>query len=532
MRASHRCSCPSRRNQTGFATAAVLVLLIVSAIAGAYMLKSSKHRAATVSNFFQARSAAFAAQAGLAAGLADFEAQSALSTQRLNNYLADTAKAWLLGGVGKAGSATWVDLGGGNQSYATRILGFDPSTGLIKLASDGRGPGGSESRAYGVFQLQGIKPKSTEPNFAWYMAGDARNVDQAVDVEGNTFFGGDVHFNGGADGSVFRGTVKIARGAGGTSIFSARVDFNENVYFEAPIKTQGGGLYFYKNAGFEDNVFAETNMRMGASAQNAYFNGNINQGNAGMDMGGKNLFDNGNLNMARVLNAGQITHQAGTIPIASKLGMTPGIEPEISVDISSIPANRFFTLSSLGFAAGGVTDGADLSNAYLSAKASGRLYNDFLCLNVGSLNFSTTSTATLKGKFLFSVSGGMNVNGHFPICDPTCVCFIHVVSGSVNGFGSNGLFRGFVHAAGTGSIIYEWGPGAELRGALHHVTATAGFQMNTSATPLKLIYDAGVFDEIEPLHVIVPPGGTQPSVKPQIKLVDTRIRPKFLSRYF
>lgn len=535
MRPRNRFTRDIRQEQAGYATAAVLVLLVVSAIAGAYLLKTSKHRAAAVSNYYQARSAAFAAQAGLAAGLAGFEAQSSQSIQRLNNYLADTNKAWLLGGLSQAGSATWTSIGSGDQSYAARILGFDPATGLVKLTSEGRGPGGSVSQTYGVFQLQGVKPDNTTlPSFAWYMAGEARNVDETMDVEGNVYFGGDVHFNGGADGSVFRGTVKVARGSGNMSSFDARVNFNENAYFETPIKTQGGGLYFYKNVGFEGNVFAETDMRMGASAQNAYFNSNINQGNAGIDMGGKRLTDNGNLNMARVKNAGVVVHQAGTIAIASQLGMVSGNESEISVNIGSIPASKRFTLASLGFAAWGTTNGADLSNAYTAAKAAGKLYRDFLCINVSSgLNFNVGAGVTLKGKFLFEVSSGMTVNGNFPTCDPATVCLIHVVSGgSMSGFGGSGLFRGYVQVAGTGSVIYQWGNGAEFRGALHHVTATASFQLNTCPTPLKLIFDAGVFDEIAPLNIIAPPGSTQPPTLQQVKLVDTRIRPKYLSRYF
>jgi hypothetical protein len=210
-------------------------------------------------------------------------------------------------------------------------------------------------------------------------------------------------------------------------------------------------------------------------------------------------------------------------------------ENEISVDLSAIPSNKRFTLSSLGFASWGNTNGTDLSNAYAMAKSTGKLFEDFLCITVSSgLNFNPATPNTLSGKFLFIVTSSVTLNGNLPTSDPASVSLFYVGSGgSMQGFGGNGLFRGYVHVTGNGSMIYQWGNGAEFRGAVHHVSANSGFQMNMGASPLKVVMDAGVFDELAPLNVIMPPGSVTPTPEPpEVQLVDVRIRPKFLSRYF
>lgn|GEM_PF-1215004 len=524
-----------RSGEHGFATAAVLALLILFGVVGAFMLKTSKHRAASSSNYFQARSAAFAAQSGLEAGLASMEANPDESVELINNYLADSTKAWLLGGVNHAGSATWVDLGDNKQEFAARIVAFDPGSRMAKIAGDGRGPGGSESTVYGVFELGGIQTINPSlAKYAWYMAGDARNVDKTVDVQGDAYFGGDVHFNGGADGSIFRGRMKIAKGSGNQSGFDAKVDFYGNAYFQTSFITQGGGLSFRKDVGFEKDISANAEMRLTASGQTAYFNSNITGGSAGIDLNFNDLVDNSHLNVARTKNAASVTHETGTLPIADRLGMSAGPEEEVSVDFSGIPSDKQFTLSSLGFGAWGNTNGPDLNAAYLAAKASGKLYQGFLCIKVASgLNFSSVPNNILVGKFVLEVTSGVTVNANFPVSDPTGVCLIHVgEGGSILGLGSTGLFRGYINVSGHSSVIYQWGVGGEFKGAIHHVTPTASFQMNTSPGALKLTYDSGVFDELAALGILVPPGSGTPATTPQIRLVDTRIRPFFISRYF
>jgi hypothetical protein len=454
----------------------------------------------------------------------------------LNNYLADTSKAWLFGGVAGAGEANWNSLAGGNQSYAARIAAFDPATGWIKLVSSGKGPGGSESRIYGTFRLQGLKPSAAvSPRFAWYVAGEARNVDEAVDVDGDVYFGGDVHFNGGASGSVFRGAFKVAKGSGNASSFDGSVAFDGDAYFQTPVKTNGMGLVFNRSAGFEADISADGPLRMGASGRTVYFNSDISGGNSFLDMAGKSLVDDGKLNLARVKNPGPIAHQAGPLAIAARLGMRGGAEQEVSVDISAIPPSKRISLPSLGYARWGATNGPELTRAYDFAKAAGLLYKGFLCINAGAgMNFVPVPDNILRGRFLFEVAGAMNVNGNFPVCEPASVCLVHVVNGgTVQGFGGPGLFRGYVNVSGTGSVIYQWGAGAEFRGAIHHVSTAAGFQLNASANPLKLVFDPGVFDDLAGLNVLTAPGSAKPPAAPiKVRLADTRIRPQFISRYF
>lgn len=49
---------------------------------------------------------------------------------------------------------------------------------------------------------------------------------------------------------------------------------------------------------------------------------------------------------------------------------------------------------------------------------------------------------------------------------------------------------------------------------------------------MPLAYDAGVFDGLALLGVLLPAGAAAPQPAPKVKLVDTRIRPKLIGRYF
>jgi hypothetical protein len=521
--------------QRGFATALVLLFLVITGVTGGLLLKFSKRQSASTTNYFQARSATLAAQSGLQAGLASLAENPADAVIHLNAYLQDNSKSWLLNGTGNAGRRIPTTLGSTEQSYATRIMAFDPATNLVKLESEGMGPGGSVSQAYGVYQLDGLK--SLQPDlahFAWYMAGEARNIDQPVHVYGDAYFGGDIHFNGGADNSVFHGAVKIARGSGGTSSFDAKVSFLDDVYFQTPVSFQGNASLFYKRTGFEANIRTDNNPRWLGSGQPAYFNANVNGGNGKLDFNGNPVFTNGQLNQARTLNGSSFTQQGSDIDIAAALGQPSGTEEEITFSMSSIPSGKIFTPGALGIGVWGGLTGPELSSAYAAAKNSGDLYRGFLVVRLSSgYRFDAVANNILDGNFLFEVTAPINVNGNLPISDPGSVALWHIgSSGNMQGFGGPGLVRGYVNVSGTGSMIYQWGPAGEMQGAIHHVSAASNFQLN-GPSPLKLTFDKNVFDELAVLGVLIPAGQSvpPPPIK-EVKLVDVRVRPRFLSSYF
>jgi hypothetical protein len=524
------------KSQSGFATAAVLIILVITAITGTFLLKSSKRQSGAANNYLQARSASLAAQAGLQAGLASLAANPTTSVTALNTFLQDNSKTWMLNGATNAGTRITKSFGTTQQSYATRILAFDPITNLVKLKAEGMGPGGSQSQAFGVYQLDGLESvKPVLAHFAWYMAGEARNVDQPVDVYGDAYFGGDVHFNGGANNSVFHGSFKIAKGSGGQSSFDAKVSFLDDAYFQTPVKFQGIASLFYQNTGFEAAISTDNNPVWMGTNQKAYFNDNVTGGNGKLDFNNNAVFTNRMLNRARTLNSASFTQQATNINIPSALNVPAGVENEVTFDINRIPSNRIFTPTDLGIGTWGDLNGPDLSAAYLTAKASGRLYLDFLVLRLSSgFNFNSIANNFLVGKFVFEVTAQINVNGNLPISDPTSVTLWHIGnSGNMQGFGSQGLVRGYVNVSGTGRMIYQWGAAGEIQGALHHVSTTSNFQLNGSPSPLKLTFDKTVFDDLAVLGALIPAGSTQPpTVVQQVQLVDIRIRPRFLSSYF
>lgn len=526
---------PFRERQGGYATATVILVMLVSIVGGALLLKRVRSQAAASGGYYQAHAAALAAEAGLQAALSQLETDSAFSIGLLNAHLADTNQRWLLGPAGHADSRHEIAMDNGLQSYSARIVAFDPKTGMVKLESEGKGPAGSESRVYGVYRLGGIAQETPVlAKYVWFMAGETRNVDQPMNVWGDVYIGGGVHFNGGADGSVFHGDVKIARGSGLQSTFDAQVDFCDNTYIQTPFKSQGGGIKFgYDGTGIEDEIFIDTDPLIRGNPN--LFNGNVNGGHANLILQGHNVVHSGSLDLSRVSGAGNITDNGGPVDIAAALGMLPGPENEIRVNMASVPAAKRFTVAALGIGAWGNVTGPDLSAAYAAAKASGKLYKDFLMIEVNSpLNFVPAGGPNiLRGKFAFEVSSQVNVNINLPESDPTSVCLWHVCTpGKIFGFGGSGLFRGYVNVSGTGSVVYQWGGGTEFQGAIHHVDATTGFQLNGSSGPLRLVFSSGVFDELAPLGILVPPGGIPVMVAEQVKLVDRNIRIARRSRYF
>lgn len=520
--------------QRGFATALVLVFLVITGVTGGLLLKFSKRQSATATNYFQARSAAFAAQSGLQAGLASLAENPADAVIQLNAYLQDKSKSWLLNGTANAGRRLPTALGATQQSYVTQIMAFDPATNLVKLRSEGMGPGGSVSQAYGGYRLEGLKPLQPDlAHFAWYMAGEARNIDQPVEVYGDAYFGGDIHFNGGADNSVFHGPVKIARGSGGMSSFDAKVSFLNDVYFQTPVKFQGNASLFHKRTGFEAEISTDNNPVWMGTGQPGYFNANVTGGNGKLDFTANPIFTNGLLNRARTLNGSAFTPQGADIDIAAALGQPGGPEEEITFNMASIPGGKIFTPAALGIGWGGL-NGPELSGAYAAAKISGDLYRGFLVIRLSTgYVFNQVAGNILEGNFLFEVTAQINVNGNLPVSDPGSVALWHIgSSGSMQGFGGPGLVRGYVNVSGTGNMIYQWGPAGEIQGAIHHVSAASNFQLN-GPHPLKLTFDKAVFDELAVLGVLIPAGQSAPPSPAQaVKLVDIRIRPRFLCSYF
>lgn len=526
--------------EAGFATATVIVLLVLAIVGGAYVLKLTRSQAAAAGGYFQARSASWAAQAGLERGLAQLEADPAGSVALLNGYLADTTRQWLFG---NPGSRTEVGMDNDLQRYSARILAFDPATGMVKLEGQGEGPGGSESRVVGVYRLGGLAPDvSPLAKYVWFMAGEARNVDQAVQARGNVYFGGGVHFNGGADGSIMHGTFKVARGGGLESTFDAGITFCRNTYIQTPFKSQGKGAVFTNDAGFEEEIFIDTDPEWNRRGHTVYLNSDITRGHARFNLGGNRVLHSGGLNTSRVYNASDIDNHGRPIDIAAALDMVPGPESELSVDLSSVPPAYRHAPASLGIARWGNTHGIELSAAYADAKARGLLYRDFLVLDVDSdMNLMEVPDNLLVGKFVFDVTAQVNVNINLPESDPASVSLWRVGDGGrMFGFGGQGLFRGYVNVSGNGSVIYQWKANCEFQGAIHHVSPTTKFQLNGSTGPLFLTFSTGVFEELHPLGVLIPPAGApgpgrppvRPAQPPKVKLVDVRIRPTFWGSYY
>ncbi len=169
-----------------------------------------------------------------------------------------------------------------------------------------------------------------------------------------------------------------------------------------------------------------------------------------------------------------------------------------------------------------------LNQKYLEASLNGKLWNDFLVIRIDQTASMSASSSAFTGKVIWIVDNALNCNGDWYDCEASSNTLVYVRNGGrVNGLGSGKNFRGYIYVEGTGEVSYTMKTGNSFRGAIHHVSESAPFKLNSGA-PLNIQYDENVLKEYVSLGVINPPG----KVNAGLVLTDANIRPELISIFY
>lgn len=514
----------------GFAVVYGLAVLFIASISGVSIMYISQKDRSSASDYSKVRSAASAARAALDAFEGQCSSQPQDVLEILKKYNQNSSNKWLLGNAQDASSEQRIKSWNSKDapSFSACIMKFDSTNYLVQVQGIGYGGVGGKKKAVGLYKLRGIgSSASWVQRDAIHLAGEGRYFDVRINVNGNVYFGADVHFNGGAIGSVINGDFKTGA-TDKESVFDVPVTINGNAFFQTPLRVKGTfGISIYGNSGFEKKVTIGPDLKLYGAA---FVNDKISEPDPGKFDMNNNLFMHSGIQSQiekKVKSASPAPiNNNGKIDIASRLGMNTGKEPHLEAGIDHIPSNKIMKFSSLGFNNFTATQ---LQAKYNEAASKNQLWNDFLVIRVDTYaNMSLNSSSTFDGKVIWIVDSKINCNGYWYKCGPTSNTLVYVRSGGcVDGLGSAHFFRGYVYVEGNGEMKYNWSTGNTFRGAIHQVSDKSQFQMN-SGKELNITYDESVLNEIIATGVIRYPKGMSGG----LVLQDTKIRPELLSIYY
>lgn len=517
------------RKNDGFAVVYGIVLLLVASIAGVSLITISQKDNISSIDQIKMRAAAVSAEAALTAVEQQCENQPQVIVDILNNYVANnnntSGKGWLLSSANNWEQETRIplDLTASNPpQYSARILSYDNSSNIMQIEGYGYGGGGGgRKKAIGIYQLSGLSQSAPFDRYAFYMIGEAQSFDNPVNINGNVYFAGKVASNGTLP-SVINGSFQ-AMSTTETVLFQSVFTFNGPALFMGPTTLQKV-INFNQKAGFNKTVTLNAGPHQ--AKEDLYFNNSISSNNT------TNVFNlNGNkahttttypVPAARVTN-GTIVQDGAAIDVAAAVSLSSTLKDPFQFDISVIP-NSYIKAVSGNVNATQINDlskNSTLWKGYLVIKPAP--YTAVQRVSNGS-NTLTCNTIWIIEKMMFSNDGWYD-------CAPNTMTVLYLKStGQLNGLGSGGYFRGYIHATENYNITYAWKAGNNFIGAVHHVSKTGKFQMNSAAGVWNITWSDEVIQQLVNDGLVkIPGGGTATG---QLVLSDFNLKPKILGKYF
>lgn len=493
--------------QNGSTIVGVMAALVFVGVIATFMVVNTKTQSATSLGYSSLQTMSASVSSALVATEQYLKLQPNDALQKIQSAWNDS-EDWIIGS-----DHSKAQIGSSKQFLSSKIIDFNNQ---FIATIEARGYIGGNNRpkmSRGMYHLSGVQlTANSQVQHALYLAGNARHFDQPIHVHGDVYVGGSVHFNEKAAGSNIYGTFRNAYNAL-ASTCDGSVTFHQNVLFETNVKTNStGNLTFKAHAGFERDLGGDGTIKFEKTAlgddNNIYINGS-RTGNSKWDINFNPLLHSGSISMSDLVDANSttVTSNGGNIDdIPTRLGMSATPPPEPSIDLSKIdgPIHDITSLYVDGLQLSN-WNGGDLEEVYKKKKDEGQLWNDYLVVRVND-NKSMNSTGlagrdnTFTKKVIFIVESDWSINGNFYTSGAEANTLVVQNSGTITGFGCNGLFRGFVYAQGT-EMIYNWGVNAELQGALHQRDPDTKFQMN-SGNPLTIRYNTEPLNEIATLGIM------------------------------
>lgn len=521
-----------KNDQNGFAVVYGLAILFAATIAGTSLTYITNKDKVASTEMVKVRAAAIAARASLQAVEGQFAKQPAVAYNIIKKYTTNPSYKWLLGNdPNSANNPVSVQLKPDNPnspSFSARIMRFDPTSALLQVEGIGKGGGfsGGKKSVVAIYSIGGVEQKTShKKRHALYIAGEGKNFDTRITINGDVYFGGDVMFNGGANNSLINGNLKVGVTSNPTAQFrsDANLTVKGNAYIQTNFFSQAG-LTVEGKMGFEKDVEIRNNQMQ--LHGDAYFNGRIPNDCWNINMNNhKATYTNRIENSSKIINASARENiGGGRIDIASRLGMEAGDETAFRVDISSIDESYIQPVGSI------IPDkitSSSLQWAYDHTPAD-KKWNDFMVVRVNSEKAIQDDGGTFNGKVIWIVESKIICNQSLFKSSANSNSLFYVKSGGeITELGGVNDFRGYVHVEGTGTVTQAW-KGGTFNGAIHYASENANFQFN-SGCHLTMNYDTDAIQEFIDMGIVDP---RQDLVEKELVLQDTRIRPILQGVYY
>lgn len=554
-------------NQSGFAIVYGLVVLLLATVGGTSLLYIARKDRAAVSNYAKMRSASLAAQAALKACEGMFREDPGTALQILSAYCEDQNNRCLLNGIdGVTDESIRIKMWEGQKSglnapeYCANILAFDETSRLIRIEGLGYGGHGGKKRIVASYELGGFTKNVpnvlTGEQYAIFLGGEGRNFDHTGIINGNVYTKGNLFFNSNAGGFTINGYLKTANSAdySNPSGSNGSLIINGDLLCQTPVKLQGSAdMTVYGNAGFQYGTEL-LNITMDVYGD-VYMNGSNNTTNSWINVHGHDFYcrDNSWSEWNDVTGEDGFYDNQGYMNLEEKLGMTTASEECYEVDASLIDGDRILLWEDLGTTLNelfpGDIDpwnfnlcGGLLDEAYDHYQGKGKLWMGYIVIEIpfdhaASMAPTAGFDNTFDGNAIFIVKGEFNVNQNMYSSGPNSVTLIYVTDGgmswnwpeprsTINNFGFDGTFRGYINVDSDGLVRYKLKPGTILEGAMHHVTPESGFQSNDGGGTYTINYNNDILNLLAATGVVTMPGEETETVEAvgSYNLVDLKVR--------
>jgi hypothetical protein len=518
-------------DEKGVAVFVTLILLFVVTIAGVTILTLAGRDRIATSDMSAVRGTSEAANTALDACENQISQKSPLMTSVLNKYLKDKSYRWFFStdSLG-ANKEKKVSLGNG-YTYSAEIMAYDTATNVLQVRGFGYGRSSEQKSVVAQYRLSGLQTVSgsAAPQYAIYLAGSGRNFDVKIDVTGNVYIGRDFHFNFTANDCRIRGFLKTGFDPTLESSINAwNVLIDSGVYIGTRFKLNNNAFTCTSKLGIEGGLDLGFLLTV---KSDGWFNGSFYGSSAGrIDMCNNTIHHSSLLSMARVDRKNEDNRGTNISDIPDKIGV--GNTNDSAWGLNTTGLNAIASIPN------GTVTSESLQSMYDTCSASRKINGYMVIRDQWSIGIGT-SIKKFKGKVIFLLEKGMDINGNFFDMEDTArVLIIATGTATLNGF--NGLtsgssFNGLIYLRDQASIKMIGHGTYTINGAVHLAGAGCGWQMNNGTSPVvvNFKFNPSIINEFVTMGIITipaPAGGSVPSgAAGTLRLTDFKIRADMLS---
>jgi Tfp pilus assembly protein PilX len=549
------------RNEQGFALVYALVALLIVTIGGTALLFMVRKDRAGTTDYSSVRATAKAAEAALRACEGQFINHPDTALAILKAFAKNDNCKWICNSsVANAATEVWYELnnGTGAPRYNAKIVSFDSVTALLTIEGVGYGDYGAKKKSLALYKLDGIEIVTPAPaattvpggRYALFIAKDGESFNWPATITGNVYFGGNFIMQAATRTVTINGNLKTGSSTSSASPIQSKLVVNGNAYFQSAVAFQNASSSITGRVGFEKSVALSANVSIGGDS---VFSNSASSGSYDIVMqSGKTLLHSGSFNSSN-LTGGTLKSNGSTISkMAERVGICPGNETAISIDISKIPAASRVSYATV-FGATYSELLASKMNTYYQNNPS-KLWNGYLVIDAaGASPQWNANPGTFNYKVIWILNGSIYFNPIFNSASDnktlynsgTASSSIFYLSGGAQIAPCvwSGTLRGYFYVTGSGNELLKfYNFNQTLLGGINiKSTGSDPFEFtgpSTGTDIMKITYDESVIQGLVDVGLASWPGSCEVSSSggggggsgaPALKLVDLKIRPRLLS---